>query len=109
MAPYGLRDALEPPIKPLKHEKTNKHNNEKQKKTFFGILGPNVSVLGPIGQCLVVFGAIVWTICCTLVGPFWEPFWDQIGPRRGPRMAQEGHQELQKPPKLHLQKPYRKL
>ena len=66
-----------------------------------------------IGTFLVIFGVIFWI-------PFWAPFGPLLGPilgtilgpdrpKKGARRAQEGHQELQRPKKLHFQKPEKTL
>ena len=55
------------------------------------------------------FGVIFWTTFWALFGPTFGPILESIlgpdRPKKGARRAQEGHQEPQRPEKLHFQKP----
>ena len=77
---------------------------ESPQKSHFGpILGTK------IGTFEIIFEIIFWSL-------FWSPFGPLLGsvlgsilapdgPKKGARCAQEGHEELRRPKKLHCQKP----
>ena len=56
----------------------------------------------------VIFGIIFWITFWSPFGPLLDPILGSIlapdRPKKGARCAQEGHQELQRPKKLHFQK-----
>ena len=54
-------------------------------------------------------GVVFWTIFWTTLGSFWGLFSGPDRAKKEPRWVQEGHWELQRPKKLHLQKPQKQL
>ena len=65
--------------------------------------GPKIGTFGIIFE--VIFWNTFWSPFGPLLGSVLGSIWAPDRPKKGARCAQEGHQELQRPKKLHFQKP----